>query len=127
MTLSTDSIFVEAGVHRVAAAFVKRFDGPVDDLIRPLDHTLADTQIGLGYGVTTLPHLQTFTIVGPFGATGVAETPKATSCPAPKACESSPEGPYSGLLMAPIWFHALDKSKKGGLNKRQSCRNRKIC
>ncbi|MDH3223569.1 MAG: DUF1592 domain-containing protein [Gemmatimonadota bacterium] len=75
MTLSTDSIFVEAGVRRVAAAFVKRFDGPVDDLIRPLDHTLADTQIGLGYGVTTLPHLQTFTIVGPFGATGVADTP----------------------------------------------------
>ena len=75
MTLSTDSVFVEAGVHRVAAAFVKRFDGPVDDLIRPLDHTLADTQIGLGYGVTTLPHLQTFTIVGPFEATGVTETP----------------------------------------------------
>ena len=75
MTISTDSIFVDAGVHRVAAAFVKRFDGPVDDLIRPLDHTLADTQIGLGYGVTTLPHLQTFTIVGPFGATGVSETP----------------------------------------------------
>ncbi|NNM31493.1 MAG: DUF1592 domain-containing protein [Gemmatimonadetes bacterium] len=93
MTLSTDSIFVEAGVHRVAAAFVKRFDGPVDDLIRPLDHTLADTQIGLGYGVTTLPHLQTFTVVGPFGATGVTETPtrrRLFTCRPTRAEEARP-------------------------------------
>lgn len=75
MTLSTDSIFVRAGQRRVAAAFIKRFDGPLDDLIRPLDNTLADTQIGLGYGVTTLPHLQAFTVVGPYDVTGVSETP----------------------------------------------------
>ena len=93
MTLSTDSVFVEAGVRRVAAAFVKRFDGPVDDLIRPLDHTLADTQIGLGYGVTTLPHLQTFTVVGPFEATGVTETPtrqRLFTCRPTRADEARP-------------------------------------
>ncbi len=75
MTMSTDSIFVRAGQRNVAAAFIKRFDGPLDDLIRPLDNTLADTQIGLGYGVTTLPHLQVFTVVGPYQVTGVSETP----------------------------------------------------
>jgi hypothetical protein len=75
MTLSTDSIFVRAGPHRVTAAFLLRFEGPVDDLITPQDHTLADTQIGLDYGITTFPHLQSFTVVGPFSATGVSETP----------------------------------------------------
>ena len=75
MTLSTDSIFVRAGARRVTAAFLRRFEGPVDDLVTPVDHTLADTQIGLGYGVTTLPHLRDVGIVGPFGATGVSDTP----------------------------------------------------
>ena len=49
----------EAGPQRVAAAFIQRFDGPVDDLIAPIEHTLADTQIGVGVGITTLPHLRT--------------------------------------------------------------------
>jgi len=74
MTLTTDSIHVRAGARRVTAAFLKRFEGPVDDLITPVDHTLADTQIGLGYGVTTLPHLRDLGVVGPFAATGVSET-----------------------------------------------------
>ncbi|MGH7503348.1 MAG: DUF1592 domain-containing protein [Longimicrobiales bacterium] len=74
MTLTTDSIHVRAGARRVTAAFIRRFEGPVDDLIKPVDHTLADTQIGLGYGVTTLPHLRDLAIVGPFSPTGVSET-----------------------------------------------------
>ncbi|HXV87010.1 MAG TPA: DUF1592 domain-containing protein [Gemmatimonadales bacterium] len=75
MTLATDTIHLQAGPRRVTAAFVRRFEGPVDDLITPVDHTLADTQIGLGYGVTTLPHLRDLAIVGPFAATGVSDTP----------------------------------------------------
>ncbi len=75
MTLSTDSIDVRAGAKRVTAAFIRRFEGVEDDLITPIDHTLADTQIGVGYGVTTLPHLQRFAIVGPFHVSGVSDTP----------------------------------------------------
>ncbi len=75
MTLLTDSIHVSAGARRVTAAFIKQFEGPVDDLITPQDHTLADTQIGLDYGITTMPHLQLFTVVGPYNATGVSDTP----------------------------------------------------
>ena len=40
------------------AAFLQRFEGPVNDLIAPIEHTLADTQIGVAYGITTLPHLK---------------------------------------------------------------------
>ena len=39
------------------------FEGEEDDLVKPIDHTLADTQIGVGYGVTTLPHLRNLGIV----------------------------------------------------------------
>ena len=49
----------------MAATFIQEFEGAEDDLIRPIDHTLADTQIGVGYGVTTLPHLRNLAIVGP--------------------------------------------------------------
>ena len=75
LNMLTDSIYVQAGPRRVSAAFVRRFEGEVDDLIRPIDHTLADGQIGIGYGVTTLPHLQRLTILGPYEVTGVSDTP----------------------------------------------------
>ena len=44
-------------------------------MIKPIDHTLADTQIGVGYGVTTLPHLRNLAVVGPFEVTGVSDHP----------------------------------------------------
>ena len=74
MILETEPLFVRAGARRVAAAFIQRSDGPVDDLMTPIEHTLADTTIGRGHGVTTLPHLRFFSVNGPFHATGVSET-----------------------------------------------------
>ena len=79
LNMRTDSIYVRAGPRRVTAAFLRRFEGEVDDLIRPIDHTLADGQIGIGYGVTTLPHLQRLTILGPYEVTGVSDTPTRRS------------------------------------------------
>jgi hypothetical protein len=75
LNIRTDSIQVSAGPHRVTAAFIRQFEGELDDLIRPIDHTLADGQIGIGYGVTSLQHLQRMTILGPFEVTGVSDTP----------------------------------------------------
>jgi cytochrome c553 len=73
--LKTPPIHVSAGPQRLVAAFIQRFEGPVNDLIAPIDHTLADTQIGVAYGITTLPHLKDLTIVGPQRVTGVSSTP----------------------------------------------------
>ena len=75
LNIRTDSIYVTAGQKRVSVAFIKQFEGVVDDLIRPIDHTLADGQIGIGLGVTTQQHLQRLTVLGPFGITGVSDTP----------------------------------------------------
>ena len=75
LSLKTPPIHVTAGPQRIAAAFIQRFEGPVNDLIAPIDHTLADTQIGVAYGITTLPHLKDLAIVGPQHVTGVSTTP----------------------------------------------------
>ena len=83
LNVRTDSIHVTAGPKRVSVAFVRQFEGEVDDLIRPIDHTLADGQIGIGLGVTTQQHLQRVTILGPFEVSGVSSTParrKVFSC-----------------------------------------------
>jgi hypothetical protein len=74
MNIYTPAVHVEAGQRRVSAAFIQRFRAAVDDLIAPVEHTLADGQIGLAVGVTTLPHMLNFSIVGPQAVTGVADT-----------------------------------------------------
>jgi hypothetical protein len=74
ISIQTDPIFVSAGPQRVSAAFIARAESPVDDLIKPIDYTLADTQIGSALGVTTLPHLRELEINGPHRVTGVSDT-----------------------------------------------------
>ena len=74
LSLKTPPIHITAGVHRVTAAFIQRFEGPVNDLVAPIDHTLADTQIGVAVGITTLPHVKDFSIVGPYNVTGISDT-----------------------------------------------------
>ncbi len=68
-------IHVKAGPQRIAAAFVPRFVGPVDDLMMPIDHTLVDMRIGTGFGITSVPHIQDLVISGPMKVTGVSDTP----------------------------------------------------
>jgi len=74
LSLKTPPMAIKAGVQRVTAAFLQRFEGPVNDLVAPIDHTLADTQIGVALGITTLPHVKDFSIVGPYNVTGISDT-----------------------------------------------------
>ncbi len=66
VNLRTEPIAITAGPHRVSAAFIRRFEGPVQDLISPLDWSIASTSIADAYGFTTLPHLRDMAITGPF-------------------------------------------------------------
>ncbi|HWP36433.1 MAG TPA: DUF1592 domain-containing protein [Gemmatimonadales bacterium] len=76
VNMETDPIFVRAGPQRVTAAFIKTFEGPVEDLLSPHEWSLVDRQIGVdGYGITALAHLKDLVIVGPHNPTGVSETP----------------------------------------------------
>src|SRR5258707_1148442 len=83
VNLRSEPVKITAGPHRVSAAFIRRPEGPAQDLISPLDWSLASTSIADAYGFTTLPHLRDVAITGPFPATGVSETPsrrKVFSC-----------------------------------------------
>lgn len=71
--MATEPVKLTAGQHSVSAAFVRRSDGPYEDLIRPHDWSFAGGGSG-GTGITTLPHLRQFTIRGPKNVTGVSDT-----------------------------------------------------
>jgi uncharacterized protein DUF1592/uncharacterized protein DUF1588/uncharacterized protein DUF1585/uncharacterized protein DUF1595/uncharacterized protein DUF1587 len=75
LNLTTPRINVKAGPHKIAAAFLQKFDGVVDDLIAPIDYTLADTEYGDNAGIFILPHVRDFSITGPYRVTGVSDTP----------------------------------------------------
>src|SRR5688500_3183121 len=75
MNLQTPPVMVRAGPQRVSAAFIQRFEGPVDDLLAPIEQTLADTQIGSATGVHTLPPLRDLDVMCPQKVTGVSDTP----------------------------------------------------
>ncbi|MGQ0766482.1 MAG: DUF1592 domain-containing protein [Gemmatimonadota bacterium] len=74
MDLKTKPIPVRAGAQRITAAFLRTFDGPVNDNIAPHGHSIADTQIGSEPGITNFAHLRELVIKGPYNATGVSET-----------------------------------------------------
>jgi cytochrome c553 len=74
VAMRTDPILVRAGQRRVAAAFVRKLEGPYEDLIRPHEWSFAGGGSG-GSGITTLPHIRDVIIKGPFRPTGISETP----------------------------------------------------
>jgi cytochrome c551/c552 len=73
LDLTTPPIHVKAGPQRVSAAFIQNLEGPIDDLLTPLENTLAD--VSISFGVTMLPHMRDFRVVGPTKVTGVSGTP----------------------------------------------------
>ena len=74
MELKTKPVPVRAGEHRVTAAFIRTFEGPVNDNIAQIGHSIADTQIGSELGITNVAHLRDMTVTGPYNPTGVSET-----------------------------------------------------
>ncbi len=75
VNMKTEPIFMRAGPQQISAAFLRRFEGPVEDLLSPHDWSLTDRQIGVtGYGVTSIAHLKDLVIEGPENPKGVSET-----------------------------------------------------
>ncbi|MDO8677353.1 MAG: DUF1592 domain-containing protein [Acidobacteriota bacterium] len=72
--LRTEPILIRAGQHKVAAAFVRKIEGPYEDLIKPHEWSYAGGGSG-GSGITTLPHLRDLIIRGPMKTTGISTTP----------------------------------------------------
>ena len=93
LDLKTVPITVKAGPRVVAAAYVRTFEGPVEDLMTPIGNSLPDTQIGIQDAITIQGHMKLFTVTGPFNPTGVSDTPsrrRVFSCRPLSAAEQRP-------------------------------------
>lgn len=91
--METDPVYVTAGPHRVAAAFIRQSEGPVEDLLSRHEWSLADRQIGVsGFGITALAHMKDLVVEGPIQTDGVSPTPsrdRIFSCHPDEGAEAS--------------------------------------
>ncbi len=99
LTIRSVPIHVTAGAHRVTAAFLQRFEGLVNDLMAPIEHTMADTEIGTAYGITTLPHLRSLSVLGPHRVTGVSDTASRRMIFTCRPTASDEEGPCASAIV----------------------------
>lgn len=91
--LRTPPIKVKAGPQKITASFVKKGDGPIEDIIQRNERSLGDDFSGQVPGLTNPPHLMSFGIMGPYNPTGVSETPsrrKIFTCRPANAREEEP-------------------------------------
>ena len=89
----------------MSAAFVRKLDGPYEDLIRPHDWSLAGGGSG-GAGVTTLPHLKDLVVSGPFNTTGLSDTPSRKRIFSCRPTVSSEERPCAREIIASLGAEA---------------------
>jgi mono/diheme cytochrome c family protein len=73
--MQTPPIKIKAGPQRVSAAFLERAEGPLEDVLMPIEQSLVDLNEADMAGLTSLPHLHDFAITGPFNVSGVGDTP----------------------------------------------------
>jgi len=88
----TDPIAIAAGQHRVSVSFVRRTEGPYEDLIKPSEWSLASGGTASA-GSTTPPHVIEFAILGPSKVTGLSETVSRKlifTCHPARAAEEAP-------------------------------------
>ena len=114
LRLETPPVHVRAGPQNIAAAFIRVDEGPNTDLIRPIDFTLADPQMGVGYGVTTVPHIRDLSVSGPFRVTGVSETPSRRRIFSCRPTSSSEEEPCARSIVASLAEEAFRRPLNGG-------------
>jgi hypothetical protein len=67
-------VMVKAGQHRVSAAFVRKAEGPYEDLVKPHDWSRAGNG-SASTGTTEYPHMTELAIIGPVKPMGLSETP----------------------------------------------------
>jgi cytochrome c553 len=103
--LKTEPILVRAGQHKVSAAFIRRTEGPYEDLIRPHGWSYAGGGSG-GSGITTLPELRDLVIVGPYRATGVSDTASRQNIFSCRPTSPADERPCARKIIATLGAEA---------------------
>ncbi|HXV86992.1 MAG TPA: DUF1587 domain-containing protein, partial [Gemmatimonadales bacterium] len=103
VNMETQPIFVRAGPQRVSAAFLRTFEGPVEDLLSPHEWSLVDRQIGVdGYGITALAHLKDLVVSGPHSVKGVSDTPSRRLIFTCRPAAPAQEAPCARRILADL-------------------------
>ncbi len=100
--LRTPPIKVKAGPQTISASFVNLADGPIEDPIWRPERSLADDFSGQVEGLTNPPHLRDLTIMGPFNATGVSESPSRRKIFTCLPANASEEGPCATEIITTL-------------------------
>lgn len=66
---------MKAGPQAIGVAFIKKTAVAADDLFQQFQATAANLDVGVQYGFTTLPHVASVVIIGPYNAAGPGDTP----------------------------------------------------
>ena len=111
--VQTPPIQVRAGQHRVSAAFIRRSEGPYEDLIRPHDWSFAGGGSG-GAGITTLPHLRDLIVNGPDNITGLSDTPSREKIFTCRPTGSSEERPCARDIVSRLASEAYRRALTPG-------------
>jgi hypothetical protein len=98
---------VKAGPQTIAVTFVKRTNAYVDDLIQRVDSTTGDLQTGVQFGYTTVPHLASVEIVGPYNITGPGNTPSRARIFTCRPASASEELPCARRIISTLARRAL--------------------
>ena len=108
----TEPILVRAGEHRLTAAFIRKMDGPYEDLIRPHDWSLTGTETS--YGTTSLPHIMSLTVEGPHNTTGVSEFDARRRVFSCRPTMASEELPCAREIVSRLAAEAYGRDLDGG-------------
>jgi cytochrome c551/c552 len=101
-TRQTAPVKVKAGPQRVSAAFLQKFDGPVEDFPSPVENVLIDTTHADLPGYTSLPHLRELNVIGPTKVTGISDTPSRRAILACRPASAADEIPCAKKVIAKI-------------------------
>ena len=102
-TVESDPILIRAGQRTVSAAFIKRFEGPVQDIFAPVANAVAaTTEGGRSPGITALPYMGALTITGPYDATGVSDNPVRERIFTCRPASPEEEGPCARQIIGNI-------------------------
>lgn len=108
--MQTEPVFVPAGQHRLSASFVKRFEGPAEDIVSPIRESLADLQVGYADGMTLLPHLWELVVEGPSKVTGVSDNDTRRRIFTCRPTSPASEGPCARSILERMAAQAYRRS-----------------
>ena len=109
--IETSPIFIRAGEHRISAAFIRKMDGPYEDLLRPHDWSLTGSEAG--YGTTSPPHIMSLILDGPFHPVGVSDSPARQRIFSCRPTSPAEERPCAAEIITRIATQAYGRGVTG--------------